>query len=286
MIRHPYFNLRLHDDDELCAILGSPLTFRRTLHEWPLSCVQEIRLADGRRLVYKAQWGPSVEALFYRQARSPLLAPIQPIYHAGMHIAFVQPFIEAPTLSALRLPEREIQRVGQEVCGQISAVAGRRPVYLDLNSVEKWCAIVDRVLVSLNDLAVCGAFFLVTHGMIGEISRAFRSVKVLEAIARPAVLCHGDLAGDNLFVLPEGGYKVIDWQRPYLGPPGLDLVSLFESQGLNLLVEQDQSLVALHWLLRVAWLSACTTRWFTPGVKTYDRQIAYLAGQIAGLRLD
>jgi hypothetical protein len=55
MYRHPYFDLVLHDDEELSALLGWRIVERRTLHEWPLSCVQRVTTADDTRIVYKAQ---------------------------------------------------------------------------------------------------------------------------------------------------------------------------------------------------------------------------------------
>jgi hypothetical protein len=59
MIQPPFFDLHLHDDAELAALLGSPLVERTTLHKWPLSCVQRIRTADGRSRIYKVQAPPT-----------------------------------------------------------------------------------------------------------------------------------------------------------------------------------------------------------------------------------
>ncbi|MBI3960182.1 MAG: hypothetical protein HY328_15325 [Chloroflexi bacterium] len=50
MVNHPYFDLLLHDDAELAAHLGDAIVERVTLHEWPLSCVQRLTTAQGRRL--------------------------------------------------------------------------------------------------------------------------------------------------------------------------------------------------------------------------------------------
>ena len=79
MDAHPYFNLWLHSDDELSGLLTSQVVERTTLHEWPLSCVQRLRLDDGRRVIYKAQFSEGVEAAFYAAARSPLLVGCRPL---------------------------------------------------------------------------------------------------------------------------------------------------------------------------------------------------------------
>jgi aminoglycoside phosphotransferase (APT) family kinase protein len=40
---------------------------------------------------------------------------------------------------------------------------------------------------------------------------------------------HGDLKADQVFVT-RAGYRVIDWQRPVVAPPEVDLVSLLVGQ--------------------------------------------------------
>src|SRR5436309_10612868 len=72
---HPTFpDVLLHSDDELAHELGSAVVDRRTVHAWPLSCVQRLALEDGRALAYKSQLPPTVEPEFYDAASTPLLA--------------------------------------------------------------------------------------------------------------------------------------------------------------------------------------------------------------------
>jgi hypothetical protein len=78
--RHPYFDLWLHNDDELAPFVQGDIAQRVTLHQWPLSCVQRLTTVDGRTLIYKAQFGPTVESEFYANARSDLLPWAQTIY--------------------------------------------------------------------------------------------------------------------------------------------------------------------------------------------------------------
>lgn len=60
MHQHKYFNLRLHENVELEEILRTKIVERKTLHEWPLSCVEQIITNEGRKWVYKSHLG-----LFY-----------------------------------------------------------------------------------------------------------------------------------------------------------------------------------------------------------------------------
>jgi thiamine kinase-like enzyme len=94
-------------------------------------------------------------------------------------------------------------------------------------------------------------------------------------------LVHGDLTGDNLFILPNGTYKLIDWARPFRGPADLDLAALLESVGHDPLEWADGSIVTMLYMLRIHWLAQCATRWFPAGIATYDQQIADLMAQIS-----
>ena len=217
MHRHPYFDLMLHEDDELSALLGSRVVERPTLHEWPLSCVQRVTTADETRIIYKAQAAPTIEPEFYAAARSPLLPQARTIYHTEQHACMLIEFIDAPRLADLRLPAAEIERAA--------------------------------------------------------------SKSVLDAVNAPAGLIHSDLGGENVFVLGED-FRVIDWQYPKRGPADLDLAILLESTGLDPRDYVDTGVVRLMLLLRILWLTECATRWFTPGVESYDRQIVQLASAL------
>ncbi len=75
MFHHPYFDLQIHDDAELAAIVGSKLVERITLHEWPL--LRPTHPHRRRHPHLRVQAPPTVEPLFYAQARSPLLVQAQ-----------------------------------------------------------------------------------------------------------------------------------------------------------------------------------------------------------------
>ena len=76
-------------------------TERATLHEWPLSCVQRLTTSDGARVIYKSQFGPTVEPQFYAEARSDLLVPARTIYQAKGHACMLLESVDAPLLEEL-----------------------------------------------------------------------------------------------------------------------------------------------------------------------------------------
>ena len=278
MHRHPYFDLMLHEDDELSALLGSRVVARRTLHEWPLSCVQRVITADGTQIIYKPQAAPTIEPEFYAAARSPLLPQARTIYHTEQHACMLIEFIDAPRLADLRLPAAEIERIGRAVIEAVAQIEGQLPAVLDVGSPAAWAAVAESMLGGLRGLMDAGRFTAVDAGALREIERA-ASKSVLDAVNAPAGLIHSDLGGENVFVLGED-FRVVDWQYPKRGPADLDLAILLESTGLDPRDYVDTGVVRLMLLLRILWLTECATRWFTPGVESYDRQIVQLASAL------
>jgi len=279
MHRHPYFDLVLHDDEEMSALLGCRIVERRTLHEWPLSCVQRVITADDTRIIYKAQAAPTIEPEFYAAARSALLPGARTVYRTERHACMLIEFIDAPRLADLRLPAAEVVRIGRAVIEAMSQIEGQPPTVLDVGSPAAWNAVSESMLGALRGLVVAGRFTAVDAEALRAIERASASESVLDAVSAPAALIHSDLGGDNVFVLAQG-HRVIDWQFPKRGPTDLDLAILLESSGLDPRDYVDTGFVRLMVLLRIVWLTACATRWFTSGVESYDRQIAQLSAQL------
>ncbi len=152
MHRHQHFDLWLHDDDELGPLVQSDIVERVTLHEWPLSCVQQLTLAGGRKLIYKTQFGPTVESEFYASARSGLLPAAQTIYKSDGHVCMLIEFIKAPRVKDLNLPEEQVVRIGRAVLDQIAGIIGELPYYLDVGDEGKWESLVNATLTDLGEL--------------------------------------------------------------------------------------------------------------------------------------
>ncbi|MBS4199168.1 hypothetical protein KHA93_05805 [Bacillus sp. FJAT-49732] len=103
MYKHPFFNLLLHGDEELESILGASIAERSTLHEWPLSCVQLIRMCDSSTIIYKVQSEFSIEAQFYKEASSSLLVRSRSIEQNDTLYALLLENIDAPCLSDISM---------------------------------------------------------------------------------------------------------------------------------------------------------------------------------------
>ena len=275
MFYHPYFDLTLHDDAELGALLGSPVCQRQTLQEWPLSCVQRVTTGDGRRMIYKAQHSPTVEPEFYANARSGLLVSAQTVYQSGDYSAMLFEYIEGPTLEQVSLPEAEILEFGRVLLQCIAHIEGQLPYHLDVSTERKWQEYMGRILKDLQGLIQAGIFQIVKPQSLARLERWAFCEPVLATFRAGTGYVHHDLAGDNVFLLSDGP-RVIDWQRPILAPTALDFALLLESLGFDPLPHVGEGVLWLMRLLRVGWFTECAVRWFPEGWETYDRQIAEL----------
>lgn len=273
MIRHEHFDLLLHTNGELGAYLGGEVAVRTTLHEWPLSCVQRIMLYCGRRVIYKAQAGPTVESAFYAAARSPLLIPAETIFAADGYTSILFPYIEAPLLTGIHLDVDDALAIGWDLMRQIADIRGKVPHWLDIQTERKWLSHMDEMVQTLSTLVAAGNFQHVTAATVKTIARWAESAPVLAAIRGPSCLVHGDLCGNNILVTPKG-YRVLDWQHPLLGPPDVDMATLLDSLAIDPRTHVEAGVVDIMYLLRIDWLVQCAQKWFVAGCAAYDAQIA------------
>ncbi|MBN1641418.1 MAG: aminoglycoside phosphotransferase family protein [Anaerolineae bacterium] len=282
MYRHPYFNLTLHDDRELAAYLGAEVLGRETLHEWPLSCVQRVTTAQGE-WIYKSQFGPTVEAAFYRAARSALLSPVRVLYQADGDTCTLRAYVDAPLIEALDLTEDKAARMARQLRAQMDAIEGDLPYLYDIRTPDRWLAFADRALADIAALIEQGRYTATTPDMVVQLRGWAHAEPAIEAIQRLPGHVHGDLCGDNVFVLPDGSYRVIDWQRPFLGPTEVDVASLIDSLGFDPLHYVHPAIVQVRCFVLIQWVTVCATRWFPEATEHYDRLTAEQVSKIQSI---
>ena len=276
MYQHPYFNLRLHDDVELEEILRAKIVGRRTLHEWPLSCVEQVITDQGRKWVYKSQFGPTVESPFYANARSKLLVAGKTLYKSESgFVNMLFEFIEAPRIADLNLSDHAIVAAWSNISQSITEIEGKLPYYQDIGENRLWTEMMETMLENLEKLVFEGSFQSVDKPALQRLRNWIYSEEVLAALGKDIGFVHNDLSGNNVFVMPDG-YRIIDWQRPILGPRELDFAALLESLHRDTKGLVDQSIVWIMYLLRIEWCTECAVRWFPEGQDAYDRSIRQL----------
>jgi hypothetical protein len=280
--KHPYFDLWLHSNDELGALLAVEVLERETLHDWPLSCVQLLHLADGRQLIYKSQdRRGTVEPEFYASVGSSLLPRYWNLGNFNGSVTMAFEFIDAPLLIDLNVDERTALHHLGRLMALIGQIDGDPPVYADIGTPHRWLLLVDETLDTLEGLIAQGQFHFVQRKAVWQLNNWARSSITLAAIqSRPGVI-HGDLTPENIFVTPDG-YRVIDWQRPKRAPVDLDEINFLDAQGYDPLGYKRPALVGLYWFLQLHWFVTCKATLFPQG-EVYDEEVAALAGKIIQL---
>ncbi|MBI1299404.1 phosphotransferase [bacterium] len=274
---HPYFALHLHSNEELAPLLPSAVIRRETLHEWPLSCVQRLHCEDGNTVIYKVQSAPSVEAEFYRQARSSLLVTAQILPVDDGPAALLLEDVDAPLLGDVILTAAQAVAHTEQILDQIAAITGDLPALNDIRSEDSRRACGEAILNDLHRLVNDGSFRQVNAQMIDDVAAVIAAEDVQAALHGETGYVHGDLRAENV-LLTADGYRVLDWQRPWWGPVALDRLSLLLSLGVDPTVHVAVGVQRLHILLQIGWLAQCALHWFPPGVHHYDGQIAQLIG--------
>jgi hypothetical protein len=291
MEQHPVFpRIRLHSDAELAEALGASIVERQTIHEWPLSCVQRVVLEGGERLVYKAQLPPTREPAFYEHAVSSLLTGHRFLAKVDECEIMTLDWIDAPLLRDAVLSEGEWVGHGRELVAQIGAIDGAPPVYLNIGSKEAWSSVVEAMLGMLERLIGSGRFSSIRQERVDVLRQWAESQAVHDCITERPRLIHGDLKAGQVFLegdgesifgsdVPRGDslgvafplrkatratvgrstpvpkmlYRVIDWQRPVIGPPDVDLVSLLVAQGIDARAHATRETIGVFWFLFLRW---------------------------------
>jgi hypothetical protein len=254
MLKHATFDLLIHTTPELELLLGERVAERQPVHSWPLSAVERLTTASGVRWIYKAQRAPTCEPDFYERVRSPMLPASRLLSRGGVYSTMLFEFIDAPLMRDLAPPADELARHGHalvEAIGEIGASGEDVPVYIDVGAVDRWETFVDAVLAGLAELVADGRLSLSADASIGEVAAWAASADVRQLVEETSRLTHGDLNVGNVFVT-DGGYRVIDWQRPQLAPAEVDLVSLLEGTP-DLFRHASAPAIGVFYLLRLHW---------------------------------
>lgn len=252
MLSHPVFtDILMHSDEELSEILGARIISRDTIHQWPLSCVQKIVLENGKQLVYKSQLPPTVECDFYENAVTGLLPAHRVIGKLGKSDTMLIEWIDAPLLSENAQAANELSEHGKKITAQISSIGGNLPVYLDIGSHDAWMNVANETFEKLRALIKDGRFIL-DEKTPEELRIWSSSDRIIAILTADPHVIHGDLKADQVFLTGDG-YRIIDWQRPYIAPPEVDLVSLLIDRHIEPRGIVSKEVIEIFWFLHLHW---------------------------------
>ncbi|MBQ3637783.1 MAG: aminoglycoside phosphotransferase family protein [Clostridia bacterium] len=250
--------LELPDPREVEALVGFVPAGRRTLHEWPLSCVELIssepfggeeaeRGADYR--ILKSQLArASAEGAFYRYAKKigghPLLLDLpecgEKAGSAGAKSAggtewLVLPYCPGKAEDWTALSNEALRARVRELSASFRPLDGA-PVFIDWTDRGRFLEDLEADLAALVSGGGEDPDLLTGEERDELFRRIERDAAVCWSEEIPVGLLHGDLKGDNLLVSGPGGsnVKVIDWQRPMRAPLPLE-------EELSLLLTRPES---------------------------------------------
>jgi hypothetical protein len=249
---HPNLNLLVHSTNELEYLLGERIAAREQMHAWPLSCVELITTAAGKRLVYKVQREPTVEPEFFARASTTLLPACTILQRDAQQAAVLFPFLEAPTLRDQPLDEATFVAHGRAIVEQIGQIGGDVPVHVDLGTAEAWRLFANQTLEMLSALVQDGIFTQITRDDIERLAHWVQAGDIIDAIEHTSQLINADLKAEHIFCTPDG-YQIIDWQRPYRAPGEIDLVLLLDSRQIPAQRYIAPAIIGLRWFLFLHW---------------------------------
>ena len=116
---------------------------RRAINEWPLSLVQSLQFTDDSVLIYKSQYGPTVEVPFLSKAKSSLLAEVEVLYDEDGYSCMLCNHIKGSPLEKLELSETDLVSAGKDITREVEAISGTFPVYVDIGTVNLWQSFTD-----------------------------------------------------------------------------------------------------------------------------------------------
>lgn len=283
MYKHPYFEIWLHDDNELAEALGGSISERTTIHEWPLSSVQRVRTDDGSSYIYKVQSPPTLEYSFYTHARSGLLVAVRLLEEQGKATAMIMEDVDAPRLSDLQLHEAEILEIAGELISMIAEIGGELPVMMDISTEVGWMDYIGAALEDMRIMIDEGSFIQVDHELVDSLARLSEAPSLKHIFNTQTGYVHADLKADNILVTPSG-YRVLDWQRPIRGPVLLDTATLLISMGIDPLRHVPIGIVQLYHFMHLAWYAQAARRWVPQGKKWFDGIIKGISDELGHLQ--
>jgi hypothetical protein len=161
-------------------------------------------------------------------------------------------WIDSPALPGQVDNESDLVARCREVVAQIGEIAGDLPTYLDLGSIEGWNAEIEVALAKTTKLIADGLFHSVDTDAVERVRAWASDPAVIENSTRDARVAHADLRCDQVLVTPHG-YRILDWQRPVIVSPDLDLVSMLLGENIDAAKHVDPRSVGLFWMLRLGW---------------------------------
>lgn len=272
MQKHQQYDLWIHNDQELSELFGDEIIQRKTIHQWPNSCVEKITLKGEKEIIYKFQSGGIIESLFYEQASSPILPEARTLWRDEWYSCIAIEYINTPIFGTQGKSEKELLTISKELLNLISQIKGNLPILIDISTYAKWTEMAEGTLKSLRKLIAESRQYGSGVADIDYIEERIFSPNIKAVYKGKTGLIHGDLNGGNIF-LQNGGLKLIDWQSYKLAPVVLDQAGFFSRQGINPQKYVSPAATCMLYFIGIWWLVQCQMTLIPE--ENYDEKISY-----------
>ncbi|MDR2492578.1 MAG: aminoglycoside phosphotransferase family protein [Coriobacteriales bacterium] len=279
MKKHIFYNLWIHDDDELAVIAESEVRSRETLREWPLSYVERVNLKNGSSRVYKAQKGSGTEYAFYRTVQATFIPKAYFCSSDGdAHWMLLE---DIDGCHPVPQNSNALFDLGILARSQISSLGSECPCKHDL-SKKGYSEFVDSTVGLLLALLGDGKLTVTSNDAINRLSDALSHPEVNRAVNGKGAVLHGDLKCDNILIRHDGEIMLIDWQNVMFGPEMIDVYSLLATQAVDPVSVAGIGPEILRLALEIRWFADCLNDWM-PDATFLDAWIANTEAYIPGI---
>jgi hypothetical protein len=271
-----------HSPADIEAALGERIVGAKPLGcEW-CKVVLLMETSSGKRYIYKSLNAASLEPEFYELVESDLLPGHSVLLAEPHRTALLIDYIDAPSVTACRPSSEQAVAWAFELPKRIQEMADTCPFLEIMDTREAWRGLAERSLAGLTELAKRGSITFAGRAVLDELERALANLDGKEVLAGDMGLIHSDLHTDNVFLLPDGRFKVIDWERPRLAPLAVDTALLLESLDIDPWLHVHPDAVRMMSLLRLADCVQDLLDLEIPPDGSWERYILFRVGTILG----
>lgn len=222
----------IHSPNELADILEDNITDAELLQNNEESVVLLLTTQNKGKWVYKFHQKASIEALFYQQATSDLLPECRVILNETRKNALLLRYIEGAKLASLNAQQDKLIQYANDITSQISKIQNL-PDLQRFNTIEHWFGYINNNFEHIDQIEQQGFFQKINKDLINILKDHVRKTDWQVVLDAPCGLINCDLHNDNIFLLPDYTWKIIDWEQPCLGPLSVDMAGLLENLGID-----------------------------------------------------
>jgi hypothetical protein len=280
MNKHDIFDIHLHDDEELAALHGAPLSWRESLRAWPLSLVERVAFKDGTSRIYKACRSFSVELDFYRTAESPNIPKLFYSHSEGDQYWLLLEDVGGQ--HPADLGREDAFKLALRARDVIRGIQYAGPWRHDISETG-YRGFADSTVALLRKLRREEKLSLTDGELIDHIAEVLSHPEARRVARGGRSMLHGDMKLDNMLIRPDGGLTIIDWQNVMFGPEAIDLYSLMATQGMDPIPEAGIGPEILRLALEMRWFADCLDYWMPtanfldPWIATIGKHMRHIA---------